>query len=290
MISVATLEDMVFGIPRSREVRQTAPELLVVYGAKGGVGKTFLAANLAIGLAQRGDKVLLVDLDLCGSNCGVHLDLLQGPTIIDAVSGCLAAGRIGSGMVGVSRHSASGLDVLVGPAKPEQAELLDPEGIARLLQAAVETYAVVVVDTSPGGRDPLTIKALECCTGVIVVTTMDAGALRQTRLGLEFLKRLDLPGTRRPRVVVNQVYPGAAVNLRQVERFLNCRIDHALEEDRRTVEGTVFAGVPLLQAGPPGKLSVGLERMVSEIRPGSTEAVRGRPQRSIWMRLWGRRV
>jgi pilus assembly protein CpaE len=280
---------MVFGIPRPREVQSVASELLVVYGAKGGVGKTFLATNLAVGFAQRGERVLLVDLDLHGNHCAVHLDLLQGPTIIDAVSGSGGAGRTSSGMAGVSRHSASGLDVLVGPAKPEQAELLDPEGIARLLQSAVETYAVVVVDTPPGGRDPLTLKALECCTGVVVITTMDAGALRQTRLGLEFLKRLDLPGTRRPRVVVNQVYAGAAVNLRQVEKFLNCRIDHALEEDRRTVEGTIFAGVPLLQGGPPGKLSGGLERMVSEIRPGSSESVRERPHGSIWGRLRGGR-
>lgn len=299
---MASLEEIMFGVPRDRGVRTAvsdfgsgpasvpglapavAPDLIVVFGAKGGVGKTFVATNLAIGLAQRGDRVLLVDLDLWGGNVGVHLDLLQGPTIIDTVSGLAVGGRSVTGKLNVSKHAPSGLDVVVGPAKPEQAELIDPEGVARLFQAAAGTYSITVVDTPPGGRDALTREALAQSTGVILVTTLDAGALRQTRLSLDFLKRLDFPGTRHPRVVVNQVYPGAAVNLRQVESFLSCRIDYALEEDRKTVEGTVFAGVPLVQGGPQGGLRRGLERIISDIRPGPA----GNQKKGLTGGLWGR--
>jgi flagellar biosynthesis protein FlhG len=64
--------------PVAATERET-PEILVVGGGKGGVGKTCLSANLAVYIAKRGWRVVLVDADLSCSNVetvlGIHSDL-----------------------------------------------------------------------------------------------------------------------------------------------------------------------------------------------------------------------
>ena len=57
--------------PQAAEVKQSNKKIIAVGGAKGGVGKSMLAANLAVGLALLGQKVVLADLDLGGAD--VHL-------------------------------------------------------------------------------------------------------------------------------------------------------------------------------------------------------------------------
>ena len=60
--------------------------LIAVYGPKGGTGKTFVAVNLAVVLAERAKGgVVLVDLDLTGGDVAVHLNLMGGPTLAEAV-------------------------------------------------------------------------------------------------------------------------------------------------------------------------------------------------------------
>ena len=49
------------------------PVLIPVASGKGGVGKTFMVANLAIALAQLGKRVIAADLDFGGSNLYTHL-------------------------------------------------------------------------------------------------------------------------------------------------------------------------------------------------------------------------
>jgi flagellar biosynthesis protein FlhG len=57
--------------PAEQAVKQTNKKIIAVGGAKGGVGKSMLSANLAVGLALLGQKVVLADLDLGGAD--VHL-------------------------------------------------------------------------------------------------------------------------------------------------------------------------------------------------------------------------
>ena len=69
-----------------RAVTAHAPWVAVT-GAKGGVGKTLVAVNLALLLARSGYRTLLVDLDPGCGNVDVHLRLQRRATLDDAVSG-----------------------------------------------------------------------------------------------------------------------------------------------------------------------------------------------------------
>ena len=59
----------------SRKLSGDGPRIWAVASGKGGVGKSFIASNLGLALAQRGKRVVVVDLDLGGANLHTHLGI-----------------------------------------------------------------------------------------------------------------------------------------------------------------------------------------------------------------------
>ncbi len=209
---------------RDAERRAEVAPFVLVSGGKGGVGKTTLAANLAIDMARGGRRVLLVDLDLGLADVGVLLDLSAGAHVEDALDGivpfadCVARGP-------------HGLDVLPASSGSEAMAALDSERRAKLLAGLALlscNYDVVIGDGAAGiGPDALAFAA--AADHVLVVTTPEMPALTDA-YGL--FKALDGYGARTgteiptPEVVVNLaagVEEGRAIaaRLRSVcERFL----------------------------------------------------------------------
>ncbi len=120
------------------------PRTLLVTSAQPGEGKTTISTNLAISLAQLGQRVLLIDGDM--RRPSVHLIFELGREL--GLSGYLS-GRA-EWMELVRPTGVLGLDALVcGPIPPNPAELLSGERMPALLQQAARQYHVVIVDSPP---------------------------------------------------------------------------------------------------------------------------------------------
>ena len=142
--------------------------LVVVLGPKGGVGKTTVATNLATTLVQRGRRTLLIDLDLQFGDVGLVLGVHPDRTIHDLVA---AQGRLdGDRLRGFVGGSADGVDVLLAPARPDQADAVTPERLTELLDVARREYDVVVVDTPPAFTST-TITAIDHAQHAVMVGT-----------------------------------------------------------------------------------------------------------------------
>src|SRR5207237_6298112 len=93
-----------------------------------------------------GKRTLLLDLDLQFGDAAIMLGIEPEKTIYDLVT---APGELDSEkLAGYTTHHSSGLDVLPAPLRPEDAELVTEAKLARLLEVARESFAVIVVDTS----------------------------------------------------------------------------------------------------------------------------------------------
>src|SRR5204863_7316470 len=89
-------------------------QLITVFAAKGGCGKTTLATNLAATLADRGRReVCLVDLDLAFGDVAIALQLFPAHTIADAVP--LADNLDGAAVSALLTPHSPGLTTLVAP-------------------------------------------------------------------------------------------------------------------------------------------------------------------------------
>lgn len=222
-------------------------QVISVYGPKGGVGKTTVAVNLALCLAQEGEPTALVDLDLHGSSVAVHLDLLDDPTLADLVS---ALPDIASDGVSAywHEHVPTGLHAVTAPHRPELADLVRPDAVQRALELLAARHRFLVVDHATNPASQMLYDTLDRSHAILLVTSLDAASLRSVRLLLEALRRLR-PGLHgRVQVVVNGVPPRPAIGLRDAEEFVGARVVAALPYDRGA-EQAVADGAPLQLGG-----------------------------------------
>lgn len=210
--------------------------IIGVYGAKGGVGTTTIATNLAVTLALGGSPTVLVDLDLGFGDVGIFLDLEGGPSISDA-----AEGRIDTDMLSKTalRHS-SGLRVVASPATPSTVRP-EPREILAILEALRSRFAFVVCDV-PRVLGPLTVAALRAVDQVVIVTTPELPALRDLE---RVLARPSLALRARGLLVLNR-HPGrTGVALRDVEHGLGLPVSGSIPSDGVTVTDAINRGVPV---------------------------------------------
>jgi flagellar biosynthesis protein FlhG len=177
--------------------RPTATPWLAVAGAKGGVGKTTLAVNLAILLCRAGYRTLLVDFDPGCGNVAVHLRLGCARDLEDVAAGlCPMREALVDGPGGIQvLLGRSGSTALAGGDQG----LLDHALIA--IGELAKEFDVVVCDTGAGiGR--ATLSVVERANLVLAVTTSDAAALTDT---YALCKVLQQRGQALPQLVVNRV-------------------------------------------------------------------------------------
>lgn len=163
---------------------------LVVLSGKGGVGKSTVAANLAVTLSSRGKRVGLLDIDIHGPSISGIMNLgesqfssVDGETIIPIQIGNLKVVSLGPLLEG--RDSAV---IWRGPMK---------HNVIKQFLKDVEWGELdyLLIDSPPGtGDEPLSVcQLIENPTGAIVVTTPQKLAISDVRRSLGFCRKLELP-------------------------------------------------------------------------------------------------
>ena len=182
----------------------TPHELICVFSAKGGTGKTTIAVNVAYALAQeRQHEVALIDGDLYFGDVDVNLSLPAGldgrrrslNTVVDALhipSGpwddqCdIALGNFDQRLLQEILHvHSSGIHVLPAPPRPELAERIHPAVFQRAVELARREFEYTIVDMRSAYSEA-EIQLLDVATRIIVVVKPEMSCLRNTTLFLDF--------------------------------------------------------------------------------------------------------
>jgi pilus assembly protein CpaE len=158
--------------------------VITIAGAKGGIGKSVIAVNLALALTRETQRsVVIVDLDSDFGDVATMLDVAPDTTLRDAIP---HIGELDRNTVRqyVASHP-SGLDVLGAP--PDGLEWTDEElaGIAQIIDLLAQTYDFVVADTGPFGD--LTRLAVQASTLTLVVTSGEVSGVRDTAAAMRRL-------------------------------------------------------------------------------------------------------
>jgi pilus assembly protein CpaE len=220
-------------------------QLICILGPKGGTGKTVTACNLAVALAERGRRTILVDLDLRFGDVGLGLRLTPERTIHDLArsGGTLDVEKL-EGYLG--KHP-SGARALLAPTRPEQAGAVSPEFVSEMLAVARAAADSVVVDTC-AGFPPEVITAVDGSTDICVVGMLDAFSLKDTKLGLE---TLDLMGYARDAVklVFNRADSHVGIGMDDVKAILGREPD-VLVPSQREIPRSITEGIPIVTSKP----------------------------------------
>jgi pilus assembly protein CpaE len=222
--------------------KATAP-LIAILGPKGGTGKTLVATNLAVALAQRDANVVLVDLDLQFGDIGLALGLSPERTMYDLMK----AGppfdheKLDRHLV---RHS-SGVKVLIAPTRPDQASAVSIDFL-RDIYASLRTMCDAVIVDTPPGFTPEVIATIDVSSDVCMVGMLDSLSLKNTKLGLE---TLDLMGydTERVSLVLNRADSRVGITPDDVSTIVGRAPDVSVPSDRE-IPRSVNEGTPIVAA------------------------------------------
>jgi pilus assembly protein CpaE len=267
------------GVARRRRAtdgpRVAQGRMIVVVGPKGGVGKTVVSSNLAALLAEAGERVALVDLDLQFGDIGLVMGLPPTATIYDLVTsgGSLDAEKLGDYL---TTHE-SGARVLQAPARPDQAATVDVEFLRQMFAVLRATEDWLVVDGGPG-FPPEVIAAIDAATDVCVVGTVDAAALKNTKLGIETLDLMGVdPGT--VKLVMNRADGRVGITPEDARAITGRDID-VLIPSHRDVARSANDGRPLVLSQPSSEPARAM-RALAESYMGVGEQARRRPLKRL---------
>ncbi|MCP4810819.1 MAG: Flp pilus assembly complex ATPase component [Proteobacteria bacterium] len=241
--------------------------VVAIAGARDGVGKSTLAANLALSLLKetRG-RVLVLDMDV--ESCGdivslLGMDATPPKTLADFAPhfSQMTSGHL-RGYIGA--HPA-GIGVLP-LATPDRVGEVGAEHVGRLLELLSPLCDYIVADCGVGVND-LNVKLLEQSAGLFVVSTPDISALKHTRRFLDRLQRLQFP-KELMKVVLNRHVAKGGVPLDLVSRSLGRKVFVALSEDAATVQPASLEGKPFVWHAPRATLSRMLDKLVQTLVEG----------------------
>lgn len=224
------------------EVREGQPHGRVIetFGAKGGVGVSTVAANLAVTLAKSGHSTALVDLDLDMGSSAILLGLRPRYSVLDVVKNLHRLDR--DLLDSLAETHETGLTVLASPAQPGPGETITREQARTLLSFVRRQYDYVVVDLDRA-ISPVTIGALETADNVLVVTTPDVAALNNTKRALPVIDRAT-GDVNRVRIVLNRRRGSDIITTGDVRKTLDREILAALPNDEGALIDSLNAGRP----------------------------------------------
>jgi pilus assembly protein CpaE len=241
--------------------------VVAVLAAKAGCGTTTLATNLAIALSAGGTQsVCLVDLDLAYGDLAATLDIVPERTLADAAD---ALGRFDpASLESVIVPLRFGVDGVLAPTAPGDAEKITPHLIGELLASLNLVYDHVVVDV-PSQVSTHVLAALDQADQHVLITTPERPALRHLRLTLDVLDLLPYRAKKRA-IVVNRSDSAAGVDAADVERLIGRSVAAELPSTG-DIPAAVNDGVPLAASQPDHPYSAAVRRLVTEhlTAPGS---------------------
>lgn len=222
-----------------------------VYSAKGGVGKSLLASNLAAIWARThpAKKVILVDLNLQFNTLGALLNIHPLKSIYDLlpVIDDLSAAAISNVLCRKSIGDGQELLMLSAPLEPRQADGITGVHINNVLIALKRYYDITVVDTTSTISD-VTLAALQMADTILQICTPDVLAIGQTRSSLEFMSSLGV-GRDKIRLVLNRISKRAEIQPDDIKRLFDVSVIGEIPSDFLSIQpylnsGTLLAEVP----------------------------------------------
>lgn len=271
----------------TRNATQLGCRVVAVAGATGGVGASSIAVNLACALAaEEGHSVVLVDLDVALGDADVFLDTIPEYTLADVAQN---VARLDLTLLkkSLTKHS-SGIHLLPRPVQLEDAKLITPESLQRVIGLLKTSFTHIVIDTSKS-FGALDMQAFQMADEVLMVTQLDLPCLRNVvRLMMSF--DTDDALRSKVKIVVNRAGQDIGqISLKKAQETIGRDIFWQVPNDYRVMVEVRNNGVPLLQHAPKAGITHSIcqlaQAISGRVRAEGEEAPTSTKTRS-WLSLW----
>jgi pilus assembly protein CpaE len=254
--------------------------IVSVFGIKGGIGKTTLATNLAIALAQETSRsVAIVDLDLPFGDLAVMLDLKPERDLMTALAPAVVADP-----EQLQMHltpGPGGIYVLPAPLNPDSNFVVDGAQVGQLLTSLASLHDYVVVDTPPGISEVLAA-TLDVATLGLMVATPEVPCLRRTQACIHLLQGWGCSEDKL-KLVLNRSNSKTGIKDSDAAALLGYPVAWRIANDRAAVQGAA-TGQPATLAQPRSALSGDVRKIarhIGGVQPERSRLMRFLPARAV---------
>ena len=222
------------------QVASVSGEVFAVVGAKGGVGATTLAVNIATTLSAVGKaRTLLIDLHPSFGDAALFLGAEPTFSLADALENVHRLDE--AYLKGIVVKTAAGPDLLASPDRPLAAPI-DPRRLRSVVECVARCYRFVVLDVPR--TEPALGDTLDLATTITVVATQELAAIRAASRTSAALRLRH--GAERVRVVVNRYDRTAELGSEDLERAVGGRVGHLFPSNYRLAIDALNKGRPIV--------------------------------------------
>lgn len=218
--------------------------VITIFSTKGGVGKTFIAINLAVALQKEsGKRIVLVDLDLDFGNAALALNIVPKFTISDVVDDInnIDQDLIESYLI---QHE-SGIRILPANAKPQITEFINAEHIQIILRTLQKSFDYIFIDMPARFYEPVN-PAFVIADDLFIVTTPEISTIRNVKSALITLNDLNYPKSK-IKVILNRYDSKGLIKIKDVETTLNQNIYGSINFDYKTAISSLNEGISVVE-------------------------------------------
>jgi pilus assembly protein CpaE len=237
-------------------------KLIAICSAKGGVGCTMLATNLALRLHSEDTPALIVDGDIKFGDVALFLNMPPRHSMADLAP---YVNELDQEIVNdvLATHS-SGLKVLAAPATLEDAESISVEAMREVVNYLLTCFSYMVVDTATG-FDEYTMAIVEMADILVPVMAPEMSSIKNTNKLYSLLKEV---GVSEDRVclVLNCVDRRDGITARQISEHLKTEIAGEIPLDRQAVLFSINKGDPVLSNGKTQPMAKNLLALIGAIK------------------------
>ncbi len=209
------------------EAPTTLAKTALIFAAKGGVGKTTLAINLAEALALEGDKsVCLIDLDLQFGDIAVALQLEPTKNLSAAIR--MKGNLDDAGVRSLLVQYRPNLHILLAPMEPADVEFISADLVDKVIRSLRKQFDFVVIDSPPAITDFI-LKAFDQADEYLLMTTMEVPSVKNLKVTLETLQAIGMP-EQKVNVIVNRSTAKVGMSIADVQRTVGTPIRAAIPE------------------------------------------------------------
>lgn len=233
---------------------------IVIFSTKGGVGKTFIASNLAVSLSRtQNKKVLIVDLDLqVVADMARMLNLDPKKAMVDLQNLIKKDPKVISKSDFLTK-TKFGVDFLPAVLRPRQIPHLLPEKISDVFNLFLQDYDYIIVDAGQVFSESL-IQTFNQANLIILMVTPDILSIYQTKWALDTLQALHFP-SKMVKIILNRAEAASSLSWQEVTVALPCEMIARIPSEGRKVIEALNRGVPVVIDDSKAKVSRALDRL-----------------------------